>query len=119
MKTANAYKFEASEPHGSFEGGTFLRASKTKFPALKGLAVQALHLKPGAVREPHSHPNAQQLDYCVQGRARVGIIGPEGHRQLLDLVVTSPSCPKALSTGSRTRATSRCISSSSFRTKNR
>jgi len=85
MKTANAYKFEASEPHGSFEGGTFLRASKTKFPALKGLAVQALHLKPGAVREPHSHPNAQQLDYCIEGRARVGIIGPEGHRQLLDL----------------------------------
>src|ERR1700694_5687775 len=83
----NSYKFESSEPHGSFEGGTFLRASKTKFPALRGLAIQALHLKPGAVREPHSHPNAEQLDYCQKGQARVGIIGPDGHRQLLDLEV--------------------------------
>jgi oxalate decarboxylase/phosphoglucose isomerase-like protein (cupin superfamily) len=81
----NSYKFESSKPHGSFEGGTFLRASKAKFPALRGLAIQALHLQPGAAREPHSHPNAEQLDYCVRGRARVGIIGPEGHRQLLDL----------------------------------
>lgn len=82
---SNAYKFESSEPHGSFDGGTFLRASKAKFPALRGLAVQALHLGPGAVREPHSHPNAEQLDYCVRGQAQVGIIGPDGHRQLLDL----------------------------------
>jgi oxalate decarboxylase/phosphoglucose isomerase-like protein (cupin superfamily) len=81
----NSYKFEGSEPHGEFDGGKFLRASKAKFPALRGLAIQALHLEPGAVREPHSHPNAEQLDYCVTGRAQVGIIGPEGHRQLLDL----------------------------------
>jgi oxalate decarboxylase/phosphoglucose isomerase-like protein (cupin superfamily) len=81
----HSYKFESSEPHGSFDGGTFYRASKKKFPALRGLAIQALHLKAGAVREPHSHPNAEQLDYCVRGKARVGIIGPEGHRQLLDL----------------------------------
>lgn len=81
----NSFKFESSPPHGTFEGGTFLRASQEKFPALKGLAVQGLHLEPGAVREPHSHPNAHQLDYCVHGKARVGIVGPEGHSQLLDL----------------------------------
>jgi oxalate decarboxylase len=82
---SNAFKFESSTPHATFEGGTFLRASQEKFPALKGLAVQGLHLEPGAVREPHSHPNAHQLDYCVRGQARVGIVGPDGHRQLLDL----------------------------------
>jgi oxalate decarboxylase/phosphoglucose isomerase-like protein (cupin superfamily) len=82
---SSSYKFESSEPHGSFDGGTFLRASKQKFPALRGLAIQALHLEPGAVREPHSHPNAEQLDYCSRGQAQVGIIGPEGHRELLDL----------------------------------
>jgi len=68
-----------------FPGGIFYRATHKKFPALRGLAIQKLKLNPGAVREPHSHPNAEQLDYCVSGRARVGIIGPEGHRQLLDL----------------------------------
>lgn len=68
-----------------FAGGTFSRANKKQFPCLKGLAVQTLKLKPGAVREPHSHPNAEQLDYCVSGHARVGIVGPEGHKQILDL----------------------------------
>jgi oxalate decarboxylase/phosphoglucose isomerase-like protein (cupin superfamily) len=82
---ANAYEFESSEPHGTFKGGIFLRASKAKFPPLEGLAVQALHLESGAVREPHSHPNAHQLDYCISGEAQVGIVGPEGHRQILNL----------------------------------
>ena len=68
-----------------FTGGTFFRANKKQFPALRGLAVQQLKLKSGAVREPHSHPNAEQLDYCVSGHAQVGIVGPEGQRQLLDL----------------------------------
>jgi len=68
-----------------FPGGIFYRATQKKFSALRGLAVQKLHLNPGATREPHSHPNAEQLDYCISGKARVGIVGPEGHRQLLDL----------------------------------
>jgi oxalate decarboxylase/phosphoglucose isomerase-like protein (cupin superfamily) len=68
-----------------FAGGTFFRANKKQFPCLKGLAVQMLKLKPGAVREPHSHPNAEQLDYCLSGHARVGIVGPEGQKQILDL----------------------------------
>lgn len=77
----SAEQFEKIE----FAGGTFFKANKKHFPSLRGLAVQQLKLKPGAVREPHSHPNAEQLDFCVSGHAQVGIVGPEGHRQLLDL----------------------------------
>jgi len=69
----------------NFPGGIFYRATHKRFSALRGLAVQRLKLEPGATREPHSHPNAEQLDYCISGTARVGIVGPEGHRQLLDL----------------------------------
>lgn len=76
-----ADRFETIE----FPGGTFLRANQKRFPALRGLAVQRLKLKPRAIREPHSHPNAEQLDYCLSGHARVGIVGPEGHKQLLEL----------------------------------
>jgi oxalate decarboxylase/phosphoglucose isomerase-like protein (cupin superfamily) len=80
----NSFKFAASEPQ-RFRGGTLQRASLKNFGVLKGLAIQALHLEGGVVREPHVHPNAHQLDYCVSGRARVGIVGPEGHKQYLDL----------------------------------
>jgi oxalate decarboxylase/phosphoglucose isomerase-like protein (cupin superfamily) len=81
----NVFQFEQASPAHEFAGGTLHRATKQRFPALRGLAIQALHLRPGAVREPHVHPNAEQLDYCVSGRAQVGIVGPEGERQLLDL----------------------------------
>ena len=82
--STNSFNFAGSDPQ-SFVGGLHFRASQANFPALKGLAIQGLDLDPGAVREPHSHPNAEQLDYCVEGEAQVGIVGPDGHRQLLDL----------------------------------
>ncbi len=80
----NVFKFMSSEPQ-KYESGKLWRASQKNFPALKGLAIQALELKPGSFREPHVHPNAHQLDYCLSGSARVGIVGPEGHKQYLDL----------------------------------
>jgi hypothetical protein len=105
-----------------FPNGDFFRANKKKFPALRGLAVQVLKLKPGAVREPHSHPNAEQLDYCVSGKARVGIVGPEGHKQFLDLqdgdisfvprgYVTFPLCREDTYIGFRIRDKIRFTSS--------
>lgn len=51
----------------------------------KGSSRPMLKLRPGAIREPHSHPNAEQLDYCISRHAQVGIVGPEGHKQLLEL----------------------------------
>jgi oxalate decarboxylase/phosphoglucose isomerase-like protein (cupin superfamily) len=80
----NVFRFESVKPR-KFRSGTLHRATKKEFPVLKALAIQALLLEKGSVREPHLHPNAQQLDYCVTGRARVGIIGPEGHKQYLTL----------------------------------
>jgi oxalate decarboxylase/phosphoglucose isomerase-like protein (cupin superfamily) len=80
----NMFKFSGSQPQ-KFSGGDLWRASLANFSVLKGLAIQALRLEKGAVREPHVHPNAHQLDYCVSGAAKVGNVGPEGYRQYLDL----------------------------------
>ncbi len=68
-----------------FPQGDFYRASSKNFPVLKGLAIQALDLAPGAVREPHTHPNANQLDFCLSGIGRVGIVGPDNETHYLDL----------------------------------
>ncbi len=81
---SNMYHFKA-ETFRQFPAGDFYRASSRNFPALKGLAVQGLDLAPGAVREPHTHPNANQLDYCISGRGRVGIVGPDNETHYLDL----------------------------------
>ncbi|MEO7223530.1 MAG: cupin domain-containing protein, partial [Devosia sp.] len=50
-----------------------------------GLAIQGLQMKEGSIREPHVHPNAHQMDYCVSGRAIVGIVEPGGKTKELEL----------------------------------
>jgi oxalate decarboxylase/phosphoglucose isomerase-like protein (cupin superfamily) len=80
----NLFKFKDTDPR-NFPAGLLFRASQEKFPVLNGLAIQGLNLKPGAIREPHTHPNAHQLDYCVSGQAIVGIVEPGGERKELRL----------------------------------
>ena len=81
---SNMYHFKDTV-FRKFAAGDFFRASAKNFPALKGLAVQGLDLAPGAVREPHCHPNAHQLDYCISGEGVVGIVGPNGETHYLEL----------------------------------
>ncbi|HEU0300767.1 MAG TPA: cupin domain-containing protein [Longimicrobium sp.] len=80
----NKFSLSSSEPT-RFKGGTLHTATRQQFPALKGLSIQELRLDPGGIREPHVHPNAAQMDFVISGRGRVGIIGPSGERQLLDM----------------------------------
>lgn len=80
----NSFNFKDSKPR-EFPAGLLFRASQENFPALNSLAVQALSMAEGAIREPHTHPNAHQLDYCVSGEAIVGIVEPGGKLQELHL----------------------------------
>lgn len=86
MKTgsSNHFALEASDGK-SINGGVIRHAYRENFPVLQGLAIQTFRLERGGVRPPHVHPNAAQLDYCVSGRARVGLIGPGGEAQIMDL----------------------------------
>jgi oxalate decarboxylase/phosphoglucose isomerase-like protein (cupin superfamily) len=81
---SNSFPFKANV-FKSFPAGDFYRANAKNFPVLKGLAVQALEIQPGGVREPHTHPNANQLDFCISGKGLVGIVGPEGETHYLEL----------------------------------
>jgi oxalate decarboxylase/phosphoglucose isomerase-like protein (cupin superfamily) len=86
LTKGNHFALESSKPVIDIEGkGKLYRANKDNFSALAGLAVQTLKLEKGSVREPHMHPNANQLDYCITGTARVGIVGPGNYKQYLDL----------------------------------
>jgi oxalate decarboxylase len=42
------------------------------------MAAYLLRLKQGGVYEPHWHPNAAELDYVIEGRARMTILSPGG-----------------------------------------
>ncbi len=88
-----AFKFDlaASKPTISEYGNTIREASRNDFPILagNGVAFFAIDMKPGALRVPHWHPNAWELDYCLEGAARFWITGPDNDnnqvKQVIDL----------------------------------
>src|SRR6202007_1282807 len=59
-------------------GGTVQGAFQKPFPILKGQkgAMFLVVLKPGGIREPHWHPNAWGVDYCISGRSRMSVVAP-------------------------------------------
>jgi oxalate decarboxylase len=55
-------------------------ANEKNFSLLKGMALYSLRLHNGGVREPHWHPNAAELSYCLSGKALMTIFSPgAGH----------------------------------------
>lgn len=48
-------------------------ANKANFPILRNLALYHLTIQPGCFREPHWHANADELTYCLGGKALVTV----------------------------------------------
>ncbi|HYW47370.1 MAG TPA: cupin domain-containing protein [Bryobacteraceae bacterium] len=61
-----------------FPGGEERIVSSVEFPIQTTLTAVRMDLKPGALREMHWHPHADEWQYYVSGRARVRIFGSHG-----------------------------------------
>ncbi|HEV7503890.1 MAG TPA: cupin domain-containing protein [Thermoanaerobaculia bacterium] len=89
MQRISPFVFDlaGSPPQAVAKGGTVQEAKQSTFPALGGnaLAVFLVTLEPGAVRIPHWHPDASELDYCLQGKARFGLSSPGGEWESFEL----------------------------------
>lgn len=80
MDSIHTFNLEAINPQAVCKGGTRAMASKNNFPLLRGMALYLLRLDNGGVREPHWHPNAAELSYCLSGSALMTIFSPgAGH----------------------------------------
>jgi len=64
-------------PAQTFSGGIVKVLTPQLIPALDGISLFYLQGTPGALSEPHWHPNAHELGYYVQGSAQIEIIAPE------------------------------------------
>jgi len=81
-----AYAFDLQGQHpDTIPGGLVRRANQAHFPVLRGLAMFSLRLDSGAMRAPHLHTNASELDYVISGKARVGLVDASGTTQSYDL----------------------------------
>ncbi len=61
-----------------FDGGTERVVSSREFPIQTTLTAARLDLEPGALRELHWHPHADEWQYVIRGKSRVGVFGSHG-----------------------------------------
>lgn len=78
------YELMAQEPYAKLPGGTEWRASAKEFPISKTMTGIILELEPGAMREPHWHPNANEWQYVLSGSVRITLFGSGGRARTED-----------------------------------
>ena len=71
------FRLDRLTPH-VFDGGEERVVSSREFPIQTTLTAVRMDLKPGALREMHWHPHADEWQYYVKGGARVTIFGSHG-----------------------------------------
>ena len=71
------YRLGAQRPL-YFEGGTFSFVDMKQFPISSTMAGAILELKPKAMRELHWHPNADEWQYYISGKARMTVFLSRG-----------------------------------------
>ncbi len=71
------------EPTKVTAGGVIKIIDKSNFPATN-IASAIVTLKPGALRELHWHPNADEWQYYVKGDARMTVFAAGGHARTMD-----------------------------------
>ena len=67
----------AQEPQNK-TGGHVRITDTTNFPISKTVSAAHLVIEPGALREMHWHPNADEWSFFISGRARVTVFGAQG-----------------------------------------
>ena len=89
MSRISPFKFDLAgcPPQVVAKGGTIQEANQSTFQELagNGLSIYLLTLQPGAVRIPHWHPDASELDYVLQGKAQISLGFPDGEWQRFEL----------------------------------
>ena len=72
------YRLLAQPPHRVFGGGREWRVDSTRFEISKTITGVILDLDPGALRELHWHPTADEWQYVISGRVGVTLFGSHG-----------------------------------------
>lgn len=73
-----AYRFSQQAPE-RYAGGTIAIASQLQFPLSSTITGAVMTIDPGAIREPHWHPNASEWFYVLAGTLQVTVFASQGH----------------------------------------
>jgi oxalate decarboxylase len=73
---SHKFNLDGTPPQVANTMGSRTMVDSTVFPTLEGMAIGLVILKKEGVREPHWHPNASELGYCVSGKTAMTIFSP-------------------------------------------
>ena len=77
------YRLLDQEPK-EVEGGQVRIVDSTDFPAATTIAAALVEIEPGAMRELHWHPNADEWQYYIGGKGRMTVFASSGMARTFD-----------------------------------
>jgi oxalate decarboxylase len=80
-QSSHKYRLDM-QPARVFPGGREFMVSSKEFPIQTTLTAVRMDLQPGALRELHWHPHADEWQFYVRGRARVGVFGSHSRTRI-------------------------------------
>ncbi|NRN26880.1 cupin domain-containing protein [Photorhabdus heterorhabditis] len=75
------YELLKNKPFFENDAGSIYRASSKEFPISTTITGLIEIVKPGAIRELHWHPNANEWQYYISGKGRMTVFSSHGHAQ--------------------------------------
>lgn len=78
------YRLE-QQPARKFDGGTLRLATVREFPISTTMSGGIMTLDPGAIRELHWHPNADEWQYLIAGQMRMTVFASSGRAETVEM----------------------------------
>lgn len=85
MEVTHVHDLAAQPFLANEDKNTILLASNKEFPASFNMAGGIIHLEPGAMRQPHWHPNADEWQYILDGEMELTVFASEGKASISTL----------------------------------
>jgi oxalate decarboxylase len=80
---ALSHKMMAQQPIKT-KSGTVRITDTSVFPASKTISAALVEIEPGGLRELHWHPNNNEWQYYIEGKARMGVFAASGQARTFD-----------------------------------
>ena len=78
LTSLHRYPLNSQQPRIIPGGGLQRLVTSKEFPISRTMAGSILELQPGALREMHWHPNADEWQYFISGQAEISVFLAEG-----------------------------------------
>ncbi|WP_411870701.1 cupin domain-containing protein [Vulcanococcus limneticus] len=86
LSISHVYALGSQKPIAAKAGSTIRLATAREFPASFNMAGGLIHLEPGAMRQLHWHPNADEWQYVLNGEMELSVFASEGKASMSKLV---------------------------------